>query len=175
MIRGHRKNERRGATIVEFALVLPVLCLLLFGTIIAGLGVFRYQRVANMSREAARYALVHSGQWAQDFNNGVLLTPTDIYNNAIAGQTVGFDISDVGTGNNLNSIPTNKFAVVVQYDDPGQTQTTLYAVTNPDNSVTTYFNQVRVLIRYNWQPELYWGVIPLQSESVMRMAYQFPK
>ena len=169
----HVSKRRRGATVVEFAIVLPVLSLLLFGTIIGGLGVFRYQRIANMARDASRYAAVHSAQWAFDFNNGTLLTATDIYNNSIKGQTNGFDTSDVGFGTDPANPPANTFAVVVQYDNANQI--TVYQTTDAGGIPVTMFNRVRVLIRYNWRPECLWGTIPLQSTSEMRMCYQWPK
>jgi Flp pilus assembly protein TadG len=58
--------RRRGAVILESAVVYPVLFLLLFGLIVGGLGVFRFQQVAWHAREAARYACVHGARWAKD-------------------------------------------------------------------------------------------------------------
>lgn len=45
---------------VEFALVAPLLILLLLGIITLGLGVFYQQQLTNAAREAARYAAIHS-------------------------------------------------------------------------------------------------------------------
>lgn len=50
----------RGQAMVEFALVLPLLVMVLAGTIILGTGVFYQQQLGNAAREAARYATVHS-------------------------------------------------------------------------------------------------------------------
>ena len=65
MMRGNT-CRRRGAAAVEFAAVAPVLILLLFGTVVGGLGIFRYHQVATLAREAARYASVRglSRSWA---------------------------------------------------------------------------------------------------------------
>lgn len=49
------KNESGGQGIVEFALVLPILLLLIFGIIEAGRLLWLYSAVLSSSREAARY------------------------------------------------------------------------------------------------------------------------
>jgi Flp pilus assembly protein TadG len=54
------KNER-GAAAVEFALVLPLLLLLVFGGIEFGLVMFNKQIITNASREAARAGIVSGG------------------------------------------------------------------------------------------------------------------
>jgi TadE-like protein len=55
-----RTSSRRGQALVEFALVFPVFVLLLFSIIVFGLFVFYNEQLANATREAARYASVHS-------------------------------------------------------------------------------------------------------------------
>ena len=52
-----KKNER-GAAAVEFALILPLLMLLIFGGIEFGLVMFNKQILTNASREAARAGIV---------------------------------------------------------------------------------------------------------------------
>ena len=47
-------------------MVYPVTILLLLGTVVLGLGVFRYQQVQCLAREGARYASVHGPQYAAD-------------------------------------------------------------------------------------------------------------
>ena len=46
-----RANRRKGVTVVECAFVFPVFFLLIIGTIVAGVGVFRYQEIAALARE----------------------------------------------------------------------------------------------------------------------------
>jgi hypothetical protein len=56
-----RRNERpRGQALVEFALIAPLLFLVIGGIISLGIGVFYQQQLANAAREAARYAAIHS-------------------------------------------------------------------------------------------------------------------
>ena len=51
---------RRGQALVEFALVAPLLFLMIGGIITLGIGVFYQQQLTNAAREAARYAAIHS-------------------------------------------------------------------------------------------------------------------
>lgn len=50
----------RGQALVEFALVFPLVALVVFGIIVLGLYVFYSQEITNAAREAARYAAIHS-------------------------------------------------------------------------------------------------------------------
>jgi Flp pilus assembly protein TadG len=62
-----RRSSRRrqgGQALAEFALVVPVLMLIVIGTLDVGRAVFAYDSVANAAREAARFAIVHGGTGA---------------------------------------------------------------------------------------------------------------
>jgi Flp pilus assembly protein TadG len=87
-----QSSVRRGATIVECAMVYPVTLLLLFGLIIGGLGVFRYQQVASLAREGARYASVHGTKYAQ-MTGQPAATPQTVFDQAIQTRAVGLDSS----------------------------------------------------------------------------------
>jgi TadE-like protein len=50
----------RGQALVEFSLVFPIFAMVLFGIISLGLWVFYQQQLSNATREAARYAAIHS-------------------------------------------------------------------------------------------------------------------
>jgi Flp pilus assembly protein TadG len=54
----HHKSQI-GQELVEFALLLPLLLLLLFGLIEVGLVVLNYNTVANIGREVARYGTIN--------------------------------------------------------------------------------------------------------------------
>jgi Flp pilus assembly protein TadG len=54
-----KPTSRRGQALVEFALVLPLLLLLVFGIIDAGRLIYTYNTVANSARNAARVAIVN--------------------------------------------------------------------------------------------------------------------
>jgi hypothetical protein len=55
-----RRRSRRGQTLVELALILPLFVMTLVGIITLGIGVFYQQQISNAAREAARYAAIHS-------------------------------------------------------------------------------------------------------------------
>jgi Flp pilus assembly protein TadG len=54
-----RPRRRRGQALVEFALVLPVLLVILLGTVDAGRLIFAYNSVSNAAREGGRTAIVN--------------------------------------------------------------------------------------------------------------------
>ena len=53
-----RRKGQKGAAAVEFAIILPVLILLLFGAIEFGLLLYNQQVITNASREGARAGIV---------------------------------------------------------------------------------------------------------------------
>src|SRR5437764_7086389 len=134
-LRSHRPR-RRGTTAVEAAIVYPVVLLLTLGLGVVGLGVFRYQQVAALAREGARYAAVHGGQYATDFPytspHTALTTKDDIYNNAILPHAAGLSSSQLAASD-----------VTVTYADSGQMPT--YTV-----SGSTQTNIVTVPVNYTW-------------------------
>jgi len=67
------KRNQRGATIVEAALVIPILFMFLIGILEFGRAFNEYQVLTNAAREAARYAVAPSAG-----ANGVLPTTTQI-------------------------------------------------------------------------------------------------
>jgi Flp pilus assembly protein TadG len=93
-MRVHKSDHRsrRGATVLELAIVFPVLLFMFVGLFISGLGVFRYQQVAMLAREGARWASVH-GPTYQNESGGSAPTSTDVYNNAVAPKLAGLDAS----------------------------------------------------------------------------------
>lgn len=64
----YRSSRRLAATLVECAFVLPATFFLLFGLVVGAMGVFRYQEVATLAREGARYASTHGYQYRKDSN-----------------------------------------------------------------------------------------------------------
>ena len=53
-----RIKDRRGATAIEFAFILPLLIILLFGTIELGLYLYNKQVITNACREGARAGII---------------------------------------------------------------------------------------------------------------------
>jgi Flp pilus assembly protein TadG len=85
-----RHSQRRGASLVEFALIAPVFFLFVVGLVVGGFGVVRYQQVASLAREASRYASVRGYKYAQ-VTGLPAATPDDIYNNVILPGSVALD------------------------------------------------------------------------------------
>jgi Flp pilus assembly protein TadG len=53
-------NDTRGASAVEFAIILPILLLILFGIIEFGFYIYNQQMLTNAAREGARVGIVAS-------------------------------------------------------------------------------------------------------------------
>jgi Flp pilus assembly protein TadG len=63
-LRGAHRRLRagsRGDAMTEFALVVPIFAMLLFGVMDVGKAVYAYSYVSYAAREATRYAAVHGG------------------------------------------------------------------------------------------------------------------
>lgn len=54
-----RSNSRRGSQVIEFALILPLLLILVFGIIDFSIGLYDKAVVTNASREGARAGIVY--------------------------------------------------------------------------------------------------------------------
>jgi hypothetical protein len=81
-------------TTAECGVVYSLTMLLIIGTIVEALGVFRYQQVSLLAREGARWASVH-GQTYQQENNAAAPTSQDVLDNAITPMIVGLDSSQL--------------------------------------------------------------------------------
>jgi Flp pilus assembly protein TadG len=149
-LRSHR--FRRGVTLVEGAIVCPLALMFTLGLVVFGLGSYRYQQVAALAREGARYASVHGGQWAKENNNNTLTTSTNIYNNAIKPNAAGLNLNDLSLS-----------SVTYSYNDQ--------MPTDPFNT-SRQTNIVTVTVTYTWAPEAYLGsTLTLTSTSRMPISY----
>jgi Flp pilus assembly protein TadG len=139
--------------LVESALVYPLLFLLLLGTVILVLGVFRYMEVAALAREGCRWASVHGSQYAKDTGKPAATTSADVYNGVIASQAVGLD-------------PRKLSCTVTWNPNPNDYHTILL-----ENDVFPVSNTVRVTITYQWVPEAFFPPITLTSTAESIMSY----
>lgn len=161
-------SARKGATVLEFAIVAPVAFLLILGMIVGGLGVFRYQEVSHLAREATRYASTHGGQYQADgmpAKTGVAAVSSNTDIQAyVAGRTVAIDAKYL-TANILWSAPVS----VVPNNTPNYLNTDPTLVP-PGQKV--FQNYVTVTVTYQWMPEVFLvGPINLTSTSTIAMSY----
>jgi Flp pilus assembly protein TadG len=112
----NRIRDRRGATTVEFAIVASTVLLLIIGLIVGALGVFRYQEVARLAREGARYAAVHGAAYSRVTGNPAA-TATDVYQNAILPRAVILTPSRLSSSVawSPDNQPGSQVTVTVQY------------------------------------------------------------
>jgi Flp pilus assembly protein TadG len=158
MMLNGRGPKRRGATVIESAIVLPATFILFLVLIVGGLGIFRYQEVASLAREGARWASVHGGQCVREANpssaNPTLTSSNDIMNNAVQPNAVILDPASL--------------SCTASWTDASQMPAYLdYSQTPPAWKTNT----VTVTVQYQWIPEMYLGGITLSSTSVMPISY----
>lgn len=84
-----RRCRRRGVTLAECGVIYSATMLLVAGTIIAGLGVYRYEQVARLANAGARWASVHGPTWQQE-TGGSAPTSTDVLN-VLTPMAIGLD------------------------------------------------------------------------------------
>ena len=81
-------GEERGAALVEFALVLPILLVILLGILDFGLYYYNDLQLTHAARDAARYLSVGKVAEANDAIDGASLVSTTITSRAVdAGST----------------------------------------------------------------------------------------
>ncbi|MGH7223836.1 MAG: TadE/TadG family type IV pilus assembly protein [Gemmataceae bacterium] len=151
MIHRCRHRRRNGLAATESVIVVPALLLLILALVVGGYGVFRYQQMALLAREGARYASVHGGLYQQETGNAAA-TPQDVYNNAILAYATSLDLTQLSYSVTWNA-SNMPYSVGNDYENPTG-------------------NTVTVTVRYNWFPEIYLvGPITLSSTSTVPMSY----
>ena len=82
MIHRPGRRNRKGALMLESSIVYNVALMLTLGTIVIGLGIFRYQEIAWLAREGSRWAAVHGPTYQRE-QNVAAPTSNDVLVNAI--------------------------------------------------------------------------------------------
>jgi Flp pilus assembly protein TadG len=126
------KRRDRGASLVEFAFIAPVLFMLLFGMITVGLALNDKQQMTHATREGARYAATvpaaqtfTSGTWATNVRDIIVarsagtLTESDVCVSLVEGSppTVIAPVADFSTSGSP-CIPAQTFPTTSA--DPGR-------------------------------------------------------
>lgn len=97
--RGNRPTDS-GASAVEFALVLPLLLVVLFGIIDFGFFFGQFNEVRHAAREGARIAAVSNADFDQDGDNDFDSTDIELYVCSVinlSSQTVTITLTQSGT------------------------------------------------------------------------------
>ena len=118
-----RRHGRRGQALVEFALILPVLLVILLGTVDAGRLIFAYNSVANAAREGGRTAIINQ-------------TPAEVRQRAAEQATVlGMSSADPG-GCPPNGGPTTTQPTGICFVLRSRNNDTIPCVTPPTDPPT---------------------------------------
>lgn len=141
---------------VETAAVLSVLIIIVMGLTVMSVGTSRYQQVAGLAREAARYASVHGAYYQRDTGNA-MATANSIYTNAILPR--------------LGDLDASRLSYSVSWDNANEGPVYL-----SNASTNTYkVNYVTVTVSYQWQSQAFPGFASttrtLTSTSRIPMAY----
>ncbi len=148
----YQTPKRKATTLLESAFAYPIVLLFTIGFMVAGMGIFRYQQVATLSREACRYASVHGADYAKDAGVNAP-TPQQIYTNVILPRAVSLDPSKISYSITYNQSNAPSRAVI------------------QNGEVRYIYNTVTVVVSYKWVPEAFLGTINLTSSSSMQMSY----
>jgi len=168
MVAISHNSRRRGAAVVEFAIVAPVLLFIVFAEIVGGLGISRYQEVAHLARDCARYASTHGGDYFQEGIHQKTGAPSVVSSNELrsflADRVVLLNLDQLEIDINWTSPTTLSPRNVPVYVDIDQNQ-------NPPAQIAVR-NYVIVTLQYKWFPETFFtSPITLTSTSEMPMSY----
>jgi Flp pilus assembly protein TadG len=155
-------SARRGVTLVESAAVQLVLFLLLFGVLVGGIGIFNYQEVAWLSRDASRYASVRGSGYAQATGKS---SPTaqDILTQVVLPEAATMDPNQLTVQIYLVNGVTG---AATDWDSSNKAPYTT------DSSGVNVANRVRVQVSYRWAAPIFLGApIPMQSTSETAMSF----
>lgn len=163
--------RRRGATTVECAVVYPLTFLLILGLIVGGVGIFRYQSVAHLAREGARYASVRGGQYQAETGQtspteqairDYIISHSATLDTSPSALTVQVVVNATGVDGNNNPTVTTQ-----PWDTSNKAP---YSVVSQNGQARQ--NTVSVTVTYQWLPEVYLvGPITLTSTATIPMQY----
>jgi Flp pilus assembly protein TadG len=117
MFECHRGRRDRGANLVEFALIAPLLIILVLGIVEFGYLFAQYNEIRHGAREGARYAAVSN----PDYNLDGSINASDV-------QDVTCDTVD---------LPSTSVEVSLQLNAPGQDDRLDYATITVESAATS--------------------------------------
>lgn len=145
-MRRNRARETRGQSLVEFALILPVFLLVLFGLIDAGRFVYMNSVLSQAAREGARVAAVEAG-WL-----GSSATGCDAANGPVCPANVAALKVDVAAAANRMVAPFGSISsssVYISCDPIGSAPTGSWTgATCASNATSVDVVSIRVLLTF---------------------------
>jgi Flp pilus assembly protein TadG len=139
-----RKSSRRGAAVLEMALVLPIFFMVVLGIVEFGRAMMVGQMVTNAAREATRLAIV----------DGSTNSAVETWVEEFLQSSIGVDAADVTVNINVTAAPGN--------DDPGDEIGNAQSRDLVQVSVSVPFDKVSYL------PGNYLDGKQLSAQSAMR-------
>jgi Flp pilus assembly protein TadG len=88
-----RNRSSRGATLVEFAFLIPLLFALVFGIVDFGRALYSYHFVSYAAREASRWASVRGGSDCTGYPQGCPASSADVSDYVVSIAPPGIDSS----------------------------------------------------------------------------------
>jgi Flp pilus assembly protein TadG len=174
-----KRRAQRGQGLAEFALVFPIIVLLLVGVFDIGRAVYAYTSIANAARQGARVAAVNQlYPSASDTTCNESMPVEDIAPDATPTWSARACAAAAATS--LGLVPTN---VAVSYAAPSGTSLACPAGPAPAlPSANTPFHVgciVSVTVTYTWSPitpivSNFMGSIAMTSTSQMPLERVFP-
>jgi hypothetical protein len=179
-------RNRLGTTALEAAVVLPVTFLLLLSILIGGMGIFKFQEVAHVARETARFASVHGGQYAKQNAAAIAVGSLPVVDEAYLisyaqSKAIGMDPSLLQISVSMTVLrpgtTSSTDTETVDWDNTteNQNRSPYSAWTNTNTTPASNVqleNMVIVQVTYAWSPGLFGlGTINLTSTAVMPMSY----
>jgi hypothetical protein len=128
-------SARRGVTTAECGVVYSITLLLIMGTIIEGLGVFRYQQLSTLAREGARWASVRGATYQQETKQNPP-TSQNVLDNVITPMMVGLDPAQLTC--NLSMTPSTASVTLTYSWTPEGFFTTPLTLTSKSVMPITY-------------------------------------
>ncbi len=109
-------KSMRGQSLVEFALVLPIMMILIFGIIDFGMGLRSYISLTNATREGARFAAVGNpaGAYPADCDGSTSTSVVGRVCTSIEGLDLD-DLQNVSVSYPAGQAPGNEVLVSAQY------------------------------------------------------------
>lgn len=159
------RRRRRGQALVEFALIAPMLFLLIIGIIELGRLVFFYHTINNAAREGARYAIVHGENSPWDRCPSGPMPPPATNSCDPDGDNVRREIQRAASPAMCPadlSVACNGLA----YGWSGDTDFPIYGGTGTN----AQGNDVTIHVEYAYSPILslgLWGPINLRAEATL--------